>query len=173
MKKNNKNLHRGDCSEKNDKRKRSIKTQRRPGAGSRSRVSSSSRWSRRLHDGGGGGMHTQTRARSNAHARNSDRLRPAVFYERTRMHTNLTHKHKDAHAHVRNHTHAANQKETGLSRDAIGGVRVSAASLLRGAPSRQYTHARASGSKQCRTVVAAAAGMRRASGPAGPLPRPL
>lgn len=39
--------------------------------------------------------------------------------------------HTDAHAHVRNHTHAANQKETGLSRDAIGGVRVSAAVLPR------------------------------------------
>jgi len=94
--KNNKNLHRGDYSEKNDKRKRSIKTQWRPGAGSRSRrVSSSSRWSRRLHDGG---MHTQTRAHSNAHARNSDRLRPALFYKRTRMHTNT-------HTRIRTHTH--------------------------------------------------------------------
>lgn len=86
-------------------------------------------------------MHTQTLTRSNAHARNDDRLRPALFYERLRIHTN-TRTHTDAHAHVRNHTHAANQKETGLSRDAIGGVRVSAAVLPRGAPSRQYRYAR-------------------------------
>lgn len=102
------------------------------GAGARSRVSSSSRWSRRLHDGDGGGLQTQalTHKRSNAHAPQRRPVEASAIYERTRIHTN-TRTHTDAHAHVRNHTHAANQKETGLSRDAIGGVRVSAAVLPR------------------------------------------
>lgn len=121
------NLHREDCSEKNDKRKRDIKTRRRlwPGAGARSRVSSSSRWSRRLHDGGVQTQHTHTHT---AHTSAQTHTHATTTGCGQRYFTNA-HVYAQTHACIQTHTHTYETTPTlPIKRRPVSLVTLSAAS---------------------------------------------